>query len=113
MRKRTTTRWYMGAWLVWLVAFVALAGAIHAGQGTSTMPSFALVVYAVMVGAGIVMLVTWLGALIRLGQQRAWAWFAAVLVLHLVGLGIIGMAAYAVAGPEDPSEVVIRPRRVA
>ena len=54
---------------------------------------------------GLVMLVTWIGALIRLGQLHAWGWFAAVLVLQLVGLGIIGMVAYAAAGPEGEMAV--------
>jgi hypothetical protein len=52
--------------------------------------------------------VTWIGALIKLATQHVWNWFAAVLVLQLFFLGIIGMLAYAIAGPED-TEVVIRP----
>jgi hypothetical protein len=30
-------------------------------------------------------------------------------VLHLLGLGIVGMVAYAVTGPEDEDLVVTRP----
>ncbi|TME08810.1 MAG: hypothetical protein E6I69_04700 [Chloroflexi bacterium] len=56
----------------------------------------------------IVMLVMWIGALIRLGQLGRWGWFAGVLVLQLIALGIIGMIAYAAAGPEDAG-VVTRP----
>ena len=56
----------------------------------------------------IVMLVMWIGALIRLGQLGRWGWFAGVLVLQLIALGIIGMIAYAAAGPEDAG-VVNRP----
>lgn len=58
--------------------------------------------------AAVVMLVMWIGALIRLGQLQSWGWFVAVLILHLVGLGIIGMVAYAAAGPEDAG-AAIRP----
>jgi hypothetical protein len=47
------------------------------------------------------MLVMWIGALIRLGQLHSWGWFAAVLILQLIGLGIAGMVAYAAAGPRD------------
>ena len=115
MSKQITTRWYIGAWVVWLVAFVGLALSMHAAQssGSASVPTLAVVAYAVMAVAGVVMLVVWIGALIKLGQQHAWGWFVAVLVLHLVALGIIGMVAYAVAGPEEPSEVVIRPRSMA
>lgn len=65
--------------------------------------------YAVLMVTGLVMLVTWIGALVKLGQQHAWGWFSAVLVLHLVGLGIIGMVAYAISGPEDIVFVATRP----
>jgi hypothetical protein len=41
--------------------------------------------------------------------MHAWAWFTAVLVLHLIGLGIVGMIAYAIAGPDDSTFVVTRP----
>ena len=54
------------------------------------------------------MLVAWVGVLIRLGRLNSWGWFVAVLVLQLIGLGIIGIAAYAVAGPSDEM-VVTRP----
>jgi len=68
-----------------------------------------MIAYLVLIATGIVMLVMWIGALIRLGQQHAWGWFVGVLVLHLIGLGIIGMVAYAVAGPPDTDRVVTRP----
>ena len=60
--------------------------------------------------AGLVMLVMVIGALVKLGMQKAWGWFVGVLVLQLIGLGIIGMVAYAIAGPADSGrEVVTRP----
>jgi hypothetical protein len=65
--------------------------------------------YLVLGIAGILMLVMWIGALVKLGMQRAWGWFVGLLVLHLLGLGIVGMVAYAVTGPEDEDLVVTRP----
>lgn len=109
MSKRITTRWYIGAWVVWVLAFVGLAVSMHIAGNASSPPPAAVIAYGVMAVAGIVMLVMWIGALVRLGQQRAWGWFVGVLVLHLVGLGIIGMAAYAVAGPDDAGAVAMRP----
>jgi len=53
--------------------------------------------------------VMWIGALVKLGQLRAWGWFAGVLISQLLFLGIIGMLAYALAGPEGSTDVVMRP----
>jgi hypothetical protein len=111
MSKRTTTRWYIGAWVIYAIALLALVmSARSAGaQGSGSASPATVFAYLVLGISGIVMLVMWIGALIKLGMQRAWGWFVGVLVLHLVGLGIIGMAAYAIAGPEDEDLVVIRP----
>lgn len=108
MSKRITTRWYVAAWVVWLIAVVAMVAMIRGDPGSSSPTAGVLVSYLVMAVAGIVMLVMWIGALVKLATQHTWGWFAAVLVLNLLFLGIIGMVAYALAGPED-TEVVIRP----
>ena len=111
MSKRTTTRWYIGAWLIYVIAVLALVMSARStgGQGSSPASPALVLGYLVLGITGIVMLVMWIGALIKLGMQRAWGWFVGVLVLHLLGLGIIGMGAYAIAGPEDEDLVVIRP----
>jgi hypothetical protein len=109
MSKRITTRWYIGAWVVWLIAFISLGVVLRSGGSSSSPPPAAVIPYGVMAIAGIVMLVMWIGALVKLGTQHAWGWFVAVLVLHLVALGIIGMIAYAIWGPPDTSEVAMRP----
>ena len=111
MSKRITTRWYIGAWVVWVISFIALFVVMHSASstGSSSPPAGALIPYGVMAIAGIVMLVMWIGALVKLGMQHAWGWFVGVLVLHLVALGIIGMAAYAIWGPADTGEAALRP----
>jgi hypothetical protein len=109
MSKRITTRWYIAAWVIYILAVIAFFVMARANNGASTPPAGALAAYLLIIATGIVMLVMWIGALIRLGQQHAWGWFAAVLVLHLIGLGIIGMVAYAVRGPADTEMVVTRP----
>ena len=108
MSKRTTTRWYIGAWLVWLIAFVVTLSMLRGNQGggPTTGPT---ILYLIVAAAGIVTLVAWIGALVKLGTQRAWGWFVGVLILHLIGLGIVGMVAYAVAGPPDEIDVAVRP----
>ena len=108
MSKRITTRWYIGAWVVWLIAFVALVVLARQNPGTS-MPPSAVIASLITFVAAIVMLVMWIGALVKLGQQQAWGWFVGVLILQLVGLGIIGMIAYAAGGPKDEGGVAMRP----
>ena len=107
MSKQVTTRWYIGAWVVSAIAFVLAAVLWNNAQAVVT-PGL-LFLGLVMTVAAIVALVTWIAALVKLGMQHAWSWFAAVLILQLIGLGIVGMVAYAVAGPEDTGEVVTRP----
>ena len=109
MSKRTTTRWYIDAWVVWLAALVALIALSRGAQASSLPPAGVTLAYLVIFVTGVVMLVMWIGALIRLAQQRLWGWFTAVVVLQLVALGIVGMVAYALAGPDDSTEVVMRP----
>jgi hypothetical protein len=109
MSKRITTRWYIGSWVAYIVAFVAFFMIGRGAQGSSSLSPAVFIPFAVMSVTAIVMLVMWIGALVKLGQQEAWGWFVAVLLLHLVGLGIVGMVAYAVSGPEDTAFVAIRP----
>ena len=109
MSKRTTTRWYIGAWIVYIIAAIAFFMISRSAQGSASPPPGVWLSYLVLTISAVVMLAMWIGALIRLGRQRAWGWFLGILVLHLVGLGIVGMVAYAISGPEDTDAVVIRP----
>ena len=107
MSKRTTTRWYIGAWVLWLIALLVALVLRHSTGGR--VSASLLFLGLVMVATAGVMLVTWLGALVKLGSQRAWGWFASVLLFGLIGLGIVGMVTYALTGPEDIRDVAIRP----
>jgi hypothetical protein len=108
MSKRITTRWYIGAWVVWILALIAMVVIGRGAQGATSPPAGVVIAYGVAFVSAIVMLVMWIGALVKLGMQHSWGWFAAVLILQLVMLGIIGTLLYAIAGPED-TEVVMRP----
>ena len=109
MSKRITTRWYIGAWLVaFVVSFVA-GMASRASGATSPSATLSGVVGLVVVICSVVMLVMLIAALIKLAQLHAWGWFAGVLISHLLFLGIIGMLVYALAGPDDRTDVVMRP----
>ena len=109
MSKRSATRGYTFSWVINVFALVATFMIIRSTQGVGSAPPIALAMYLVLAATAIVMLVYWIGALVRLAHVQRWGWFVAVLVLHLVGLGIVGMIAYAIAGPDDAHIVAIRP----
>ena len=101
MSKSTSTRWYIGAWVVALIALLIAFTTGHSATASTSVSPLTAVAWGVASIAGLVMLVAGIGAMIRLGQLHSWGWFAAVLILQLIGLGIIGMVGYAVAGPEE------------
>jgi hypothetical protein len=77
MSRLATTRGYIAAWIVWAVAallFLSTAH-VHVGStggyaiGSSPLAASAWVVAGI---AGIVMLVMWVGALVRLAHLHAW-----------------------------------------
>ena len=71
MSKRTTTRWYIGSWIGYILAVIAFFVIGHNAQGSSSPPPALFIPYAVMAVTGVVMLVMWIGALVKLGQQHA------------------------------------------
>lgn len=99
----------MVAWAIYVLAWVALILTMRNNPSSSSPPPVAIAFYVVLFASALAMLVFWIGALIRLGHLQSWGWFVAVLVLHLVGLGIIAMLAYALVGPDDSEIVVTRP----
>ena len=105
MSKRTITRWYISAWLVWVISLCALVAMAHATPNSLGRT----LVTVVMVAAGLITLYTWVCALIKLARRRATFSFVAILLLQLVGLGIVGMVAYALSGPEEKLGYVTRP----
>ena len=97
---------YIVAWVIAVIAggvflktaHIVTTGTSVAAFGTTPASAIAWLVVGI---SSLVMLVMVIGALVALGQRHAWGWFVAVLVLQIVGLGIVGMVAYAVAGPSD------------
>ena len=110
MSKNITTRWYIGAWVVWAISLIVFFMTAHVQSTSSSVAAFgtspvSAIAWIVAGLCGIVMLIMVIGALVRLGQLSRWGWFVALLVLHLVGLGIVAMVAYAATGPEDTGTV--------
>ena len=108
MSKRTSTRWYIGAWVVAAIGLAIAYSSGHWANGGTSMSALTAIAWGVAIIAGLVMLVAWIGALVHVGQLHSWGWFAALLILQVILLGIIGMVAYALAGPRDEL-VVTRP----
>jgi hypothetical protein len=111
MSKRITTRWFIGAWIVAVLAGVVAGVMARYAPGTSPPPAVSIA-YLVALACGIIMLVMWIGALVKLGQLHSWGWFLFLLLIYVLSLGIlgiVGMVAYAIAGPDDTAEVVMRP----
>lgn len=62
----------------------------------------------VMIGAGVVQFVAWVGAVINTAQLENKAWFVVLLVTGLLSFGFIAMVVYVIAGPEN-DEPGLRP----
>ena len=108
MSKRMSTRWYIGAWVVALIGLAVAFSSGHSTNASTSMSPLTAIAWGVAMIAGLVMLAAWIGTLVRLGQLHSWGWFVVMLILQLIGVGIIGMVAYALAGPHDEM-VVTRP----
>jgi hypothetical protein len=93
--KHTATGCYLAAWAVWLIGLLAL----FVTREYVDTPNEGLILILGLLAAAMVL--CWVGALDRLAAQHDWGWFGAVLAFQLVGLGIVGMAAYMLAGPVD------------
>ena len=109
MDKGTGTRWYIGAWVVWVVSIVALIllarreGASGPAPGTASM-------YVLILGSTIVMFAMWVVTLVKLARTHATFSFVVMLVLQVLGIGIVGMVLYAISGPEEVADFAVRPR---
>lgn len=104
MSRHTTTHFYIASWVVWVVAVIAFFIVRRHLDGANTLliqdPNLGALAAIIDVLA-LVMAFLIVVTLYRLAKQHDWGWFVAVLVLQLIGLGIAGMVAYAIAGPVD------------
>jgi hypothetical protein len=54
----------------------------------------------VFVAGAVAQLVAWIAAVLNTVQLEDKAWFAVLLITGLLGIGLVAMIAYAIAGPE-------------
>lgn len=124
MTKQAVTRLFVGsivaAFAAIVLAVVAVTAAFAGGafqmdgpdvvglNGSAfTWTMFGLVIVAglTMLGAAIVGLVAWIGALLNTARLEDKTWFVLLLVLGVFSFGFIAMIAYVIAGPDGMKEI--------
>ena len=85
---------------------------IHVNGGSGAWTALALVIVGsmVMLGGTIAAVVSWIGALLNTWQLEDKLWFGSLLAGGLLGLGVVAMIAYVVAGQDGMKQSVARPR---
>lgn len=94
MTKSLVTKIYGGGFIVWLIGLIL----IFASQKGGALAGIGI---ALLTIGGIALLVGWIMALILTAQAKRWGWFIALLVLGLIGLQLIIMLIYLIAGPGE------------
>ena len=128
MSKKNVTRLFLGA-IVAVVAGVVLGIAalsaalasdaidlggsdyidVNGGSGAWTALGLVIVGSLVALGGTLAAVVSWIGALLNTWQLEDKLWFGSLLAGGLLGLGVVAMIAYVVAGPDGTKQSVARP----
>jgi hypothetical protein len=128
MSKKNVTRLFVGA-IVAVVAGVVLGIAalsaalasdaidlggsefidVNGGSGAWTALGLLIIGSLVALGGTVAAVVSWIGALLNTWQLDDKMWFGALLAGGLLGLGVVAMIAYVVAGPDGTKQSVARP----
>jgi hypothetical protein len=123
--KRTVTRLFIGASVAigaGLVLGLAALGAalasdainvggshiidVNGGSGAWIALGLVLAGFLAILGGTTAALVSWVGALLNTWQLEDKAWFASLLALGLLGVGVLAMIAYVVAGPDGTKQIM-------
>jgi hypothetical protein len=128
MSKKNVTRLFVGA-IVAVVAGVVLGIAalsaalasdaidlggsdyidVNGGSGAWTALGLLIIGSLVALGGTVAAVVSWIGALLNTWQLDDKMWFGTLLAGGLLGLGVVAMIAYVVAGPDSTKRSVTRP----
>ena len=125
LSKRSVTRLFVGATVAFgaglVLGFAALWAAlasdaidlggsdvvdVNGGSGAWTALGLVVVGSLAILGATVVAVVSWIGALLNTWQLDDKMWFASLLALGLLGFGVVAMIAYVVAGPDGTKQSV-------
>ena len=128
MSKKNVTRLFVGAIVAVVAGFIlgcaALLAAlasdaidlggsdyidVNGGSGAWTALGLVIVGSLAALGGTIAAVVSWIGALLNTWQLEDKMWFGSLLAGGLLGLGVVAMIAYVVAGPDGTKQSVARP----
>ena len=83
---------------------------VNGGSGAWTALGLVIAGSLVALGGTIAAVVSWIGALLNTWQLEDKLWFGSLLAGGLLGLGVVAMIAYVVAGQDGMKQSVARPR---
>ena len=128
MSKKNVTRLFVGAIVAVVAGFIlgiaALSAAlasdaidlggsdyidVNGGSGAWTALGLVIVGSLAALCGTIAAVVSWIGALLNTWQLEDKLWFGLLLAGGLLGLGVVAMIAYVVAGPDGTKQNVARP----
>jgi hypothetical protein len=128
MSKRTITRLFVGAGVAvgagLVLGFAALWAAlasdavdlgggdyidVNGGSGAWAALGLVMVGSLAILGGATAAVVSWIGALLNTWLLEDKLWFGSLLAGGLLGLGVVAMIAYVVAGPDGTEQSVPRP----
>jgi hypothetical protein len=111
MSKSTITRLFVGAFVAVTAGLVLVLAAVWAAVASNWVVTVALVVVGslAMLAGVVAAVVSWVGALFNTAQLEDKTWFVALLGLGLLGVGVLAMVAYVLAGPDGTSRGPARP----
>ena len=73
---------------------------MNGGAGAWTALGLLITGSLAILGGTIAAVVSWIGALLNTWQLEDKVWFASLIALGLLGVGVVAMVAYVVAGPD-------------
>jgi len=108
MSKPTITRLFVGAIVAVAAGLVLVLAAVWAAFASDLLVTVTLVVVGslAMLAGAVAAVVSWIGALLNTAQLEDKTWFVSLLVLGLLGVGVLAMVAYVLAGPDGTSRGV-------
>jgi H+/Cl- antiporter ClcA len=83
---------------------------VNGGSGAWTALAFVIVASLAILGGTVAAVVSWIAALLNTWELEDKTWFASLLALGLLGVGVVAMIAYVVAGPDGTKQTVAKPR---
>lgn len=82
---------------------------VNGGSGAWTALGLVIVGSLAILGGTVAGVVSWIAALLNTWQLEDKTWFGSLLALGLLGVGVVAMIVYVVAGPDGTKQSVPRP----